>query len=177
MHALADRPDDRLRADEQSRFQFQCELFEEGFEQVQEQIRTLDEILFKIKAGGVTVWVVLVGWAFQTGLIQLLPLGFAVLAAFWILEGMFRAVQLRYIAKSRELSAFSNDVEALDECFSTRTFPPGLVYPVGLRESERKELKRFALGLLSGTVLSLYLMLALANVCIVLAAPLIMAAS
>ncbi len=159
------------------RFQFQCELFEEGFGEVQQQIRTLDEILFKIKAGAVTLWAVLVGWAFSSDLTRLLPLGFAVISGFWLLEGMFRAVQLRYIVRSRELSRFANDEAALDECFERRRFPAGMVYPVGLRESELQGLWRFGTGLLSGTVMPLYLMLALANAIVWLAAPLVLPAS
>ncbi len=155
------------------RFQFQCELFEEGFQQIQAQIRTLDEVLFKIKTGAVTLWVLLIGWAFGSGLERLLPLGFAIVFFFWLLEAMFRAVQLRYISKSRELSTFANDVQALDACFAKRAFPAGLVYPVGLRESEVRGLLRFTAGLFSGTVLPLYLMLALATAVVWLAAPLV----
>ncbi len=48
------------------RFEFQKALFAKGCEQVQSQIAHLDEILFKVKASAVTVWVALMGWAFTS---------------------------------------------------------------------------------------------------------------
>ena len=172
MHALREAREPNVDPDVLDRFQFQCDLFGEGFGEVQSQIRSLDELLFRIKAGVVTLWAALVGWAIQSDLGELLLLGFAVIGAFWLLEGLLRSTQLRYIARSRELSSFANDTAALDAAFRAREFPSGIVCPVGLSDGPLVGAVRFAKGLVSSPVLPLYLMLALANTCLWLAAPL-----
>ena len=146
------------------RFGFQCRMLEKGFGQIQYQIARLDDIAFRVKAGAATVWVALMGWSITGKSEALVPLGFLVILGFWLLEAMFRGIQFRYIAKSRELSEFLNDKDALDACFEKREFPPGLIYPVGLRTTEWANLARFLRGITSATVATLYLFLGLANV-------------
>ena len=54
---------EQLKDTSTQRFELQKALLEKGFEQIQKQIQHLDEILFKIKASAITVWVALMGWA------------------------------------------------------------------------------------------------------------------
>jgi hypothetical protein len=145
------------------RFDFQCRMLERGCEQVQSQIGRLDDVTFRIKAGATTVWVALIGWSFTASSATVCALGSVVVLGFWLLEGMFRAVQTRYIDKSRELSQFLNDRERLDACFARRDLPQGLVYPVGLRDGELRNLGRFLSALVASQVATLYLFLGLAN--------------
>lgn len=160
-------------APESDRFRFQCGMLEKGFQEVQRQIGRFDDIAFRIKTSAATVWVGLVGWSFTTEKASIVLLAFVILPGFWMLEALFRATQNRYIEKSRELSAFLNDEVALERSFASRQFPPGIVYPVGLRENEWRNLLRFLRACISPHVATLYLFLALANVLLWLAMDLV----
>lgn len=72
------------------RFELQKALFEKGFDQIQMQIIHLDNILFKIKASAITVWIALMSWAFTNKQPQIVPLGVVVIIGFWLLEAMSR---------------------------------------------------------------------------------------
>lgn len=156
-----ERTSDEVR---ENRFQFQCRMLEQGFQEVQTQIGRLDDIAFRIQAGAATAWAALVGWSFTTQKAAILQLGVVLVLGFWLLEGMFRAVQARYIGKARELSRFLNDRETLDSCFARRELPQGLVYPVASDQGEWRNLILFLRSLVSSRVATLYLFLGLASV-------------
>ena len=90
-------------------FEFQLRLLEKGVADLQLHIGRLDELLLKVKATAVTVWVAMMGWAFTAKISMIVLLGFVVLVGFWLLEGLFKGIQLRYIDLSRELGKFLND--------------------------------------------------------------------
>ena len=113
---LAMTVNDGVPATESKRFKFQLKMLEKGGEELERQIGRLDDVLFKIKASAITVWVAVIGWAISSSTPLLVPLGFAVLAGFWLLEGIFRRVQLRYIGHIRTLATFLNDTPQLERC-------------------------------------------------------------
>ena len=145
------------------RFRFQLSMLEKGAAELQRGIGRLDDILFKIKASGVTVWVALVGWAFTTQNLLLIPLGGVVIVGFWLLEGYFRGLQARYLERSLALTELLNDRARLDRCFATGVLPDGAVYPMTLRETELTRLRMYARGLISPTVSILWIFLAFIN--------------
>ena len=97
------------------RFELQKALFEKGFEQIQKQIHHLDEILFKIKASAITVWVALMGWAISNSKPEITLLGIVVIIGFWLLESMFKGTQIRYIEISKRLMHMVNDTDSLQK--------------------------------------------------------------
>ena len=70
---------EKLKDTSDRRFDLQKSLLEKGFEQVQKQIQHLDEILFKIKASAITIWVALMGWAISNTKPEIIPLGIVVI--------------------------------------------------------------------------------------------------
>ncbi len=146
------------------RFEFQTMMFQKGVERVQDQIVHLDDILFKIKASAVTVWVALIGWSMAAEIPQLALLGFVVVIGFWLLEAMFKGTQLQYIGLSRRITAALNDASGLEEQFTRREFDPGLVYPVAGSRAELEKLRLWFRGMISPTVATIYLFLGFTNV-------------
>lgn len=151
------------------RFEFQKALFAKGCEQVQSQIAHLDEILFKVKASAVTVWVALMGWAFTSENVLIVPLGGVVIIGFWLLEALFKGFQSRYIEISTKLMDIVNDRVALDRQFQERAFESGAVYPVALKLTEFDRLSLLGRGIMSPTVATPYLFLAFSNLLVWLA--------
>ena len=145
------------------RFEFQKALLEKGFDQVQKQVIHLDDILFKVKASAITVWVALMGWAFTSQTYQIVPLGAVVIIGFWLLEAMFKGAQIRYIEMSAKLMDFVNDTDALEHQFSLQKFSGGLIYPVALKLTEVERLTLMGRGLISPTIATVYLFLTFAN--------------
>ena len=138
-------------------------MFAKGTEELQRHISRLDEILFKIKASGVTVWVALIGWSFASRNTLMIPLGAVVIIGFWLLEGFFRGIQARYIDRSNEVTRLLNDRKALDSCFESQEFPSNVVYPMTFHESQISKLSMYGRGLIAPSVATLYLFLALVN--------------
>ena len=62
-----------------NRFEFQATMLEKGADELQRHISRLDEILSKIKAGCITVWVALIGWVFSSNNTEMVSLGAVVL--------------------------------------------------------------------------------------------------
>ena len=153
---------------EKGGFAFQIAMLEKGYDQVQTQIIHLDEILFKIKASAITVWVALMGWSFTSQKVEIIPLGVVVIIGFWFLEAMYKGVQIRYIEASKRLMAFVNDNEKLKRQFEKQQFTPGIVYPVALEISELDRLIMLIRGLISPTVATVYLFLGFSNVLVLL---------
>jgi len=145
------------------RFQLQLRMLEKGAEELQGNIGRIDDILFKIKASGITVWVALIGWAFTTKNFLIIPLGWIVIIGFWLLEGFFRGIQERYLLSSFSLTRLLNDRQQLDVCFEAQEFPPNMVYPMAVRESPLQELIMYARGLIAPAVSILYLFLGFIN--------------
>lgn len=132
-------------------------MLERGAAEVQSHIARLDELLFKLKASFVTVWLAAVGWSMTIESRHLLVLAMIVTVAFWMFEGLFRALQSRFIDRACEITTLLNDAAALDRCFAAGALPPALVYPVAFRESGRQRLHYYLRGLVSPTVSVLYL--------------------
>lgn len=154
---------DEMSAFSKQRFEFQKTLFEKGVEQIQVQILHLDNILFKIKASSITVWVALIGWGVTTGTVRIIPLGIVVIIGFWLLEAMFKGAQLRYIEISTNLMHIVNDTDSLQNQFEEQCFQADLIYPVALKLTEVDRISLTMRGLISSTVATGYLFLALAN--------------
>ena len=148
------------------RFEFQRSMLEKGFEQVQKQIIHLDEILFKIKASAITLWVALMGWSFTSNNEQIVPLGAVVIIGFWFLEAQYKGVQLSYIEASEKLVAFVNDYERLNDQFSKSEFETGMIYPLAIERTEKERLLLLLRGLISPTVATVYLFIAFTNMII-----------
>jgi hypothetical protein len=145
------------------RFDLQKTLFEKGFEQTQKQIQHLDEILFKIKASAITVWVALMGWAISNSKPGIIPLGIIVIIGFWLLESIFKGAQIRYIETSVKLMRMVNDTDSLQHQFEIQRFNDELIYPLALNLKERDRLILMGRGLISPTIATAYLFLAFAN--------------
>ena len=146
-------------------------MLEKGASEIQAQVTRLDELLFKIKASFITVWAAIIGWTFTIRNPRLLPVSFVVVIAFWMFEGLFRGVQTRYLDLSRDVTGFVNDRDALDRAFATGTLPPGIVFPVGRRESEWQRLRLYGRGLIAPSVATLYLFIALVTYLLWVAGP------
>ena len=145
------------------RFELQKSLLEKGFEQIQGQINHLDEILFKIKASVITVWVALMGWSFTSGKTELVPLGIVVIIGFWLLESMFKGIQIRYIEISSNLMKMVNDTESLEAQFKQRRFADSSIFPIALNLNEVERGILMGRGLISPMVATVYLFLGFAN--------------
>jgi hypothetical protein len=156
-----DPPDDS--ASERERFSFQLRMLEQGASELQRHIGRMDEILFKIKASSVTVWVALMGWSLTMKNVVLIPLALVSIIGFWLLEGFFRGLQARYFRSSLLVTNFLNDHATLDSSFKGRRLPPHLVYPMTLPESEFEKLRLYAKGLIAPSTAILYLFLVFIN--------------
>ncbi len=145
------------------RFKFQIQMLEKGAEELHRNIGRIDDVLFKIKASGITVWVAMIGWGFSAESQRLIPLGAVVILGFWLLEGFFRGIQARYLAASMKLTHFLNDRDELDGCFRTQELPRDVIYPLAFRETEVTKLKMYVKGILAPGVSTLYLFLTVLN--------------
>jgi hypothetical protein len=152
----------------QERFNFQLKMLEKGLEELERQISRLDEILFKLKTSAVTVWIAIIGWGFTTKNVSLVPLGFVALIGFWLLEGLFRRVQISYIRQSKKLIKFLNSTSGLEESYSKLQFPEGLIYPLSFSSQTNQigKLQLFLRSLVSTSVITLYLFLGFVNLLI-----------
>jgi hypothetical protein len=155
-----------------ARFAFQLRMLEKGVSEIQGQIARLDDLLFKLKATFVTIWVAVIGWSATLKSNELISLALIVVLAFWMLEGVFRAVQARFIDRAREFTSLLNDAPTLDRCFQMQEFPPNVIFPVSFRESEWVQLRYYARGLGSPTVATLYLFIGFITYLLWLAQPL-----
>ena len=144
-------------------FEFQIRMLEKGADAIQRHIERLDEVLFKVKASGVTVWVAIIGWGFASNNDLLIPLGLVVIFGFWLLEGYFRGIQARDLASSAGLTTFLNDRQALKTSFENHHLPPRIVYPMTFDEKEPEKLRMYCKGLIAPSVAILYLFLAFVN--------------
>jgi hypothetical protein len=151
-------------------FEFQLRMLEKGADAIQRHIERIDEVLFKVKASGVAVWVALIGWSFTSKNDLLIPLGLVVILGFWLLEGYFRGIQARYLASSNSLTRFLNDEQALKTSFDNHHLPPRIVYPMTFDENELEKLRMYVKGLIAPSVAILYLFLAFVNYLLWLAA-------
>ena len=147
----------------QGQLDFQTRMFEKGSDAIQDHISRIDEILFKIKASAVTVWVALVGWGLTQDIPAMLPLGLISILGFWLLEGFFRGVQTGYIEASLAITTFVNDPDAIRKAFADGAYPPNLVYPVTTRIAEVDKAKRYGKGMIAPSVAILYLFLLFIN--------------
>jgi hypothetical protein len=145
------------------RFELQKSLFEKGIDQVQKQIIHLDDILFKIKASAITVWVALMGWSFTSSKTEIVPLGLVIIIGFWLLEAMFKGAQVRYIEISSNLMRMVNDTDSLQNQFEMKNFEDGTIYPVALNLTEIDRLILMGRGIISPSVATVYLFLGFAN--------------
>jgi hypothetical protein len=150
------------------RFDFQVKMLEKGVEELERQISRLDEILFKLKSSAVTIWIAIIGWGVTTNKASIIPLGFVTLIGFWLIEGLFRRVQISYIHESKEVIKFLNDSQRLDESFSNLKLPERLIYPLsfGTQNTQLGKLRLFFRSLISTSVITLYLFLGFVNLLI-----------
>jgi len=148
---------------ESERFAFQLRVLEDGAKAIQHHIERIDDILFKAKASGVTVWVAIIGWSVTSENEILLPLGFVVILGFWLLEGFFRGIQARYLISSSHLTSFFGDDKLLNSTFESRHVPSHIIYPMTFEESNLEKLRMYAKGLIAPSVATMYLFLGFVN--------------
>jgi hypothetical protein len=146
-----------------SQFEFQTRMFEKGADFIQNHIGRIDEILFKIKASSVTVWIALIGWGLTQGIPQMVPLGLISILGFWLLEGYFRGIQSGYIEASLSITSFLNNKEAIQKAFNESSFPQNTVYPMTLEIGDFEKAKRYGKGMIAPSVAILYLFLLFIN--------------
>jgi hypothetical protein len=146
-----------------SQFEFQTRMFEKGADSIQNHIGRIDEILFKIKASSVTVWIALIGWGLTQEIPEMIPLGLIAIAGFWLLEGYFRGIQSGYIEASLSITSFVNNKEAIQKTFNESSFPPNTVYPMTFKVSEFDKARRYGKGMIAPSVAILYLFLLFIN--------------
>jgi len=146
-----------------SQFEFQTRMFEKGADSIQNHIGRIDEILFKIKASSVTVWIALIGWGLTQEISEMIPLGLISIVGFWLLEGYFRGIQSGYIESSLLITSFVNNKEAIQKAFNESSFPSNSVYPMTLKVSEFDKARRYAKGMIAPSVAILYLFLLFIN--------------
>ena len=146
-----------------SQFEFQTRMFEKGAESIQNHIGRIDEILFKIKASSVTVWLALIGWGLTQNIPVMFPLGLISILGFWLLEGYFRGIQSGYIEASLLITSFVNNKEAIQKAFTESSFPANTVYPMTLKVSEFDKARRYGKGIIAPAVAILYLFLLFIN--------------
>ena len=144
-------------------FEFQIRMLEKGAAELQLQIGRLDELLLKVKATAVTLWVAIMGWAFTAKIELIVLLGCVVLVGFWLLEALFKGIQLRYIDQSLKFGAFLNNATKVENSFVNKRLPPNFAYPIGIKETELEGAVRFATRVITPTILTLYLFLGLIN--------------
>ncbi|WP_333392301.1 hypothetical protein [Microcoleus sp. M2_D4] len=124
------------------RFEFQLAMLQQGAEELEKKIANFTTILMQLKTAAITIWVGLIGWVFTSKIDALVPLGYVIIFGFWFLEATYWRVQLYYMLRVNAVTQFLNDEMALDESFSTRSIPEGLVHPLG----SLKKLKMPSLG-------------------------------
>jgi hypothetical protein len=131
---------------------------------LQKQINYLDVILFKIKASAITVWVALMGWAFSSSKPQIVPLGIVVIIGFWLLEAIYKGVQIRYLEISENLMRVVNDTYSLQKQFEAKNFEAEIIYPVSLNLKELDRVVLMRRGIISPTIATVYMFLGVANI-------------
>lgn len=124
------------------RFEFQLAMLQKGAEELEKKIANFNTILQQLKIAAITIWVALIGWAFASKIDALVPLGYVIIFGFWLLEATYWRVQFYCIQRVDALTQFLNNESALDESFTTRSIPEGLVHPLG----SLKTLKMPSLG-------------------------------
>ncbi|MEG4273650.1 MULTISPECIES: hypothetical protein [unclassified Microcoleus] len=117
-------------------------MLQQGAEELEKKIANFTTILMQLKTAAITIWVGLIGWVFTSKIDALVPLGYVIIFGFWFLEATYWRVQLYYMLRVNAVTQFLNDEMALDESFSTRSIPEGLVHPLG----SLKKLKMPSLG-------------------------------
>ena len=148
---------------EKRKFEFQLRMLEKGSEEIQKVIARLDELLFKVKAGAITVWVATIGWSVTIKSKELITIGLVVLLGFWGISATYRAVQIRYVAKARKLSIFMNTDSMLMESMQGMKIPSHLVYMLHADEKNIEKLKLLIKGALSPTVAVFYVVFVITN--------------
>ncbi|MHC3994566.1 hypothetical protein ACXWTF_07025 [Thiomicrolovo sp. ZZH C-3] len=142
-------------------------MFEQGAKELQEHIRRIDDILFKIKTSSITVWIALMGWSFTEKIWHLLPFGFIVILGFWLFEGYFRGIQARYLLSSGELTSFLNNKSLVNTSFDSKSFPENIIYPMTFERSEGEKFMWYMKGLIAPSVAILYFFLFFLNLFLV----------
>ncbi|WP_345969057.1 hypothetical protein WCX72_06655 [Sulfurimonas sp. HSL1-6] len=148
-------------------FAFRLRMLEQGAKELQEHIRRVDDILFKIKTSAITVWIALMGWSFTEKIWHLIPFGLIVILGFWLFEGFFRGIQARYLLASGRLTAFLNDDTLINTSFDKRSFPADTIYPMTFQSNEREKFIWYLKGLIAPSVAILYIFLLFLNIFLV----------
>jgi hypothetical protein len=110
-----------------------------------------------------SAWVAMMGWAFTAKISIIVLLGFVVLVGFWLLEALFKGIQLRYIDQSSMLGDFLNDAAQVEDSFVKKRLPQNSVYPIAVKETELQGAVRLGRGMITPTIVTLYLFLGLIN--------------
>lgn len=100
-----------------SLFETQLDILKTDWSFVQDSIRGLDDIIFKIRGWAVTLSAAGLGYAYVHGdealcLYMMMPV-----LVFWVLDGLFKSFQRQFIARDREIrnylasTSFNEDFE------------------------------------------------------------------
>ena len=113
------------------RFEFQLAMLQKGAEELEKKIANFTTIIMQLKTAAITIWVALIGWVFTSKIDALVSLGYVIIFGFWFLEATYWRVQLYYMLRANAVTEFLNKESALDESFTTRSIPEGLIHPLG----------------------------------------------
>ena len=158
---------DRLEESQNNRnraFELQMRMFEKGIDMLENQISRLDDVLFKIKASTITVWIAIIGWALTNSNPQIIVLGFVAIVGFWNTEAIFRGVQLRYIDRVHDATKLLNDIDQLSVVFTNKAFQSNQVYSIGVGEGQLTKGALLVRGLFSPSVFVTYFVLFSVNI-------------
>jgi len=144
-------------------FAFQQTLIQKGIEETQKTIARFEELLFKIMTSAITVWVAICGWSITIKSKELMLVGIPALICFWSIAVTFRAVQLRYVLRSKETSKLLADKPLMVRAFAEQQMPDELAFRMHGDETALQKLKLIAVALISPTVLVTYLVLLVIN--------------
>jgi len=144
-------------------FDFQLKMFEKGADETQRVIAHYDDLIFKVKTITITLWVAVIGWSITINNQTLALIGLVVIFGFWSLGATYRAIQIRYIRKSGEISNFLNNHKGIVTAFSQKNIPGGLGYKMGESEDYKTKAEYFVRGYFSPSVFVFYLFLFITN--------------
>lgn len=147
-----------------SAFEFQLRLFEKEIDEIQRIIARYDDLIFKVKTITITLWVAVIGWSFTINNNALSIVGLTVILGFWSLGATYRAIQIRYINRSKELSSIVSDQEKLRDIFMRSDLSECPIYQLSEGEGIRTKAMYFARGYASPSIFIFYCFLVVINI-------------
>jgi len=101
----------------------QFEILKDELKMMQSQMDKYDGFATSIKTWTLTLWGVSVGWAFQSGIKEMLAISLVLLMAFWLFEGINKTYRMNYKKRRDEVAV------VLQHVFKTGELPDGISAP------------------------------------------------